>query len=423
MKTTPSSRLCGLAVGCAILFSSLIARADDWAQWRGPERDGKSKETGLLKKWPEEGPKLVWQKNDIGMGYSTPSVVGERLYLMSNEGSDAEFVKAFQVADGKPVWSQRIGKVGPNTPAMNYPGARSTPTVDGDSIFVLGSDGDLACLETATGKPKWQKNLRTDFGGAPGEWAYAESPLVDGDHLIVTPGGKSATIACLSKKTGDTVWTCATPGGDTAGYASAIAIEAGGVKQYVQFLQKGLVGVEAGSGKLLWTYADTAKGSPANIPTPVASGDFVYSAAGRSGGGLIHLKNDNGKFVVEQVYFGNKMPVAIGGSVLIDDHLYGTSQVLMCMDFKTGKPKWTDRSVGTASVLFADGMLYLHGENGDVALVEATPSGYHEHGKFTPPDAPDRGRSKAWAYPVVANGKLYIRDMNMLWCYDVKNVK
>ena len=409
-------------IGCAIVLLASAARGADWPQWRGPQRDGISKETGLLKQWPAEGPKLLWQIKDMGQGYSTPAVVGERLYLLSNKGLDDEFVEARNVADGKQVWSTSIGKVGNPSQRPSYPAARSTPTVEGDVLYALGSDGDLVCLEIAGGKQRWKKSLRSDFGGQPGEWAYSESPLIDGDALVVTPGGAEATLVALNKKTGDVIWKSAVPGGDAAGYGSIISTESGGVKQYVQFLAKGLVGIDAKTGAFLWRYERTAKGSPANMMTAVAHESLVYAGAPRSGGAAVKLSPvDGGKFSADEVYFDNKLPTAIGGAVLIGDHLYGTTaQVLVCADFKTGQIKWTDRCIGAAAVQFADGLLYLHGENGDVALVEATPEGYREKGRFTPAGQPDRGRSKAWAYPVVANGRLYIRDMGVLWCYDVK---
>src|SRR6185503_15115869 len=170
-----------------------------------------SREKGLLKQWPKEGPRLLWQLKDIGSGYSTPSVVGERLYLNSNEGMDNEFVLALDAKDGKRAWSTKLGKVGPND-GPQYPASRSTPTVDGDVLYTLGSDGDLVCVEKADGKVRWKKNLRSDFGGTPGKWAYAESPLVDGDALICTPGGADATMVALNKKTGETIWKSAIPG-------------------------------------------------------------------------------------------------------------------------------------------------------------------------------------------------------------------
>ena len=387
---------------------SIATQAADWPQWRGPQRNGISRETGLLKEWPKEGPKLIWHVKDVGHGYSTPAVAGNRLYLMSNQGTDDEFVQALNVADGSQAWSTRVGKVGPNR-GPQYPGSRSTPTVDGPLTFALGSDGDLACLNTADGKIRWQKNLRTEFGGKDGAWAYSESPLVDGDKLVVTPGGADATIVALDKKSGDVIWKSPISEGDEAAYASIVTADVGGVKQYVQFLQKGVVGVAANDGKFLWRYEKTAKGSPANIPTPVTHDNLVYTGTGRGGGGLAKINSGGNGFEAEELYFSTKLPTAIGGAVLLDGYLYGTSSGgVMCVDFATGDVKWQERSVGAGSLCYADGRLYLHGESGEVALVEATSEAYRELGKFTPPDQPERGRgAKAWAYPVVANGRLY----------------
>jgi outer membrane protein assembly factor BamB len=410
-----------LLLGVILGVFSLAAGAADWPGWRGPQRNGLSQETGLLKEWPKDGPKLLWQVKDLGFGYSSPAVVGERLYLVSNKGMDDEFVQALRVEDGKHLWSARLGKVGRNY-GPNYPGARSTPTVDGDLIFALGSDGDLACLEAATGKERWHKNLRVDFGGKPGQWAYSESPLIDGDVLVCTPGGREATLVALDKKTGEVRWKCAVPGGDQAAYASAIVVETGGTKQYVQFLAKGVVGLDAKTGKFLWRYEHTAKGSPANIPTPVWQGDYIYTGTSMAGAGLVKLKNSSGGIEAEQVYFEKTLPNAIGGSVLVGEYLYGTTgKGLSCVAFTSGQVKWQDKCIGPGSLCYADGCLYVHGENGQVALVEATPEGYHEKGRFTPPDQPDHSktRSKAWEYPVVANGRLYIHDIGTLWAYDV----
>jgi outer membrane protein assembly factor BamB len=406
---------------CGALLMRVGAHAADWPQWRGPDRNGLSKETGLLKEWPASGPQLLWQIKDLGEGYSTPAISGERLYVQSNEGIEDEYVLAIDLKDQKKLWRTQIGKVGPNQ-GPQYPGARGTPTIDGELLYALGSDGDLACLETASGKVRWQKNVRSDFGGKCGNWAYAESTLVDGDRLVCTPGGVEATLVALDKKTGNVIWKAASPEGDQAGYASIIIAQIGGVKQYVQFLQKGLVGLDANTGKILWRYSKTAEGSSANIPTPIAIGDFVYSGANRTGGGLVKIKFESGAFEPDQIYFSAKLPTAIGGAVEADKFLYGTNTAgLMCADFASGETKWQDRCVGAGSVCVADGRIYVHGEKGDVALVELTPEGYHEKGRFTPPDQPDRGNKQAWAYPSVANGKLYLRDLSCLWCYDVKN--
>jgi len=407
----------------AVSLFVVAVRADDWPQWRGPQRNGSSQEKGLLAQWPKNGPALLWSVADLGAGYSTPAVVGDRLYLLGNDGLENEFVEARSVKDGQRVWRQRIGKVGNPKQEPNYPAARSTPSVEGKLLYALGSDGDLACLETATGQERWRKNLRSDFAGMPGEWAYAESPLIDGDQLICTPGGTNATMVALNKKTGEAIWSCAVPGGDAATYASAIVVEAGGRRQYVQFLAKGLVGVDAQTGRFLWRYEKTALGSPAVILTPLAEKDQIYSGAYRAGGGLVKLKVDHGEIEPEQVYFSPKLPIGVGGVVKVGEFFYGsTGQAYLCVDFASGTVKWEDRALAPAASCYADGRLYLHGENGDVALVEPTPEAYREKGRITPPEQPKRlnAMEKPWAYPVVANGRLYIRDGVKLWCYDVR---
>jgi outer membrane protein assembly factor BamB len=410
----------------AAAFTSLLtapASANDWPQWRGPQRNGVSAETGLLQAWPPDGPRLVWKRTDIGSGYAAPVVVGDRLYVLANEGLENEFAQALAAADGQTLWTTRLGKVGRPDQKPNFPAARSTPTVDGDVLYALGSDGDLACLEAATGRVRWRKNLRTDFGGKPGEWAYAESPLVDGDAVICAPGGAEATVVALNKKTGEVLWKAALPEADEAAYASAIVVETGGVRQVVQLLQKGLVGLDRQTGRLLWRYPKPVSRFNANIPSPLASADLIYVASAGTGGGAVRVKPANGGVSFEELYFESKLPTAIGGAVAVGGHLYGTTaQVLMCVERATGKVLWEERAIGAASLCYADGRLYLHGENGEVALVEPSPDGYREKGRFTPPDRPKRSSpmEKSWAYPVVANGRLYLRDHGVLWCYDVK---
>ena len=416
-------RLAALSLVCvALLGTCAHSRAADWPQWRGPERSGISQETGLLKKWPAEGPKLVWQIKDVGDGYSTPAVAADRIYVISNAGVENEYVRALSAADGSTLWSTTIGKVGANR-GPQYPGSRSTPTVDGQRVFALGSDGDLAALDAGTGQVLWKKSLRTDFGGVPGAWAYSESPLVDGNALVVCPGGATATVVALDKISGEVLWQSALPEADEAAYASAVVANFGGVKQYVQFLQKGLVGLDASSGKLLWRYTKTAEGSPANIPTPIVDADLVYSGATRSGGGLARLVSNGSTLEAQEVYFAKTLPTSIGGAVKVGDYLYGSnSQGLLCVEFATGALKWQDRSIAPGGVCYADGCIYLHGEKeGDVALIEATPEAYRELGRFTPPEVPEHGQSKAWTYPVVADGRLYLRDLGALWCYDVRD--
>ena len=420
MNRTMNRALFALAaVGMALL--SGVARADDWPQFRGVRRDAVSPEKNLLKTWPKEGPKLLWRAGDVGYGYGSVSVAGGRIYLIGNKGLGDEFVSALDAKDGKTLWSTRLGKVGNPEQQPSYPGARSTPTLDGRLLYALGSDGDLVCVEAASGKEQWRKNLRADFGGKPGVWAYAESPLVDGDRLIVTPGGEGATLVALDKKTGATLWKAAVPGGDLAGYSSAVVLESGGVRQVVQFVGKGLVGVDASTGKFLWRF-DQARDTRFGVhaATPVGEGDRVY-AGSAGGGGLAQLKESAGAFTAERVYLERKAPIALGGAVKVGDYLYGTTNsTLVCIEYATGKLKWEERGVGAASVLAAEGRLYLHGENGEVALVEATPDAYRELGRFTPPDPPMRGMAKAWNYPVLSGGRLYVRDLGVLWVYDVR---
>jgi outer membrane protein assembly factor BamB len=364
--------------------------------------------------------------NDIGDGYSTPAVVGARVYLMSNRGLENEFVQALSTQDGKPIWTTRVGNVGNPKQNPSYPKARSTPTVAGDLIFALGSDGDLACLEAKSGKIRWQKNIRQEFGGQPGEWAYAESPLVDGDVVVVTPGGADATMVALNKKTGAVIWKSAIPGGDPAGYASAIVVQGGGRKQYVQCLSKGMVGVDAKTGQFLWRNKEVAKG-PAQYFTPVARGEYVYAGALGVGGVLVGLKPDGEGVSAEQIYFTRGLPNGVGGALLIAENLYGTEvgQSLLAADFITGKVKWQAKSFGWGSLASADGLLFIHLVNGEVVMVEATPEAFREKGRFTPPVQPKHAQSgpfgeMSFAYPVIANGRLYIRDLGTLWAYDIK---
>jgi outer membrane protein assembly factor BamB len=425
MNTQPPSvsRFLPTLIAIALLLGSAGSHADDWPQWRGPQRNGVSHETGLLKDWPKEGPRLLWQIQDAGSGYSTPAVVGERLFLLANDGLDDEFVRALSVKDGRRLWSTRIGKVGSPDQQPKFPAARSTPTLEGDRLYALGSDGDLVCLDAVDGKVRWQKQLRTDFAGKPGTWAYAESPLVDGETLFCTPGGSEATVLALNKGTGEVRWKTAVPGAGDAAYTSAILVETAGSRQIVQMLQKGLVGLSAKTGEVLWRYDKTVSRFNANIPTTVARDGILYTAGAGTGGALLRLKAEGGAIGVEEIAFSPKLPTAIGGAVVVGDCLYGTTgQAMVCIDFASGTVKWEERALGPAALCFADGRLYLHGESGEAGLVEPAPDGYREKGRFTPPDPPKRSADmeKAWAYPVVAGGRLYLRDHNRLWCYDVK---
>jgi outer membrane protein assembly factor BamB len=414
-----------LAAAARPAAAQLKAAPGDWPGWRGPDRTGVSKETGLLKEWPKGGPKLLWKADGLGGGFSTPSVAGGRIYLLGTEGKK-ELLIALAAKDGKPVWRREVG-----AEAGGHPGPRSTPTVDGDFVYAISSDGKLVCATTAKGEVKWRKDLKAEFGGVHGNWAYAESPLIDGDVLVCTPGGEDATLVALKKKTGDLIWKAPVKGFPakegrrgkkrayaTAAYSSAIVADIGGVRQYIQFLSGGVVGVAAKDGKLLWHY-DSPANATANIATPIYRDGRVFAASAYgTGGGAAKITRDGDKFTVQQEYFVRALQNHHGGMVLVGDHIYGTgANTLLCVNFKTGKVAWQNRSIGKGSVASADGRLYVRGERGAVALVEANPAGYKERGRF---EQPDRSDQMAWPHPVIAGGKLYLRDWDVLLCYDVK---
>jgi outer membrane protein assembly factor BamB len=425
------SRLCLCCLPLLLAASALVAGPGDWPCWRGPDRTGLSPETGLLREWPAGGPKLLWTAKGLGGGYSTPSLEGGRIYLLGTatpikgrRGSGVkEVLLALDARDGQRLWATPVGET-----TASYPGPRSTPTVDGDLLYAISSDGKLVCADKARGQVRWRKDFKADFGGRCGNWAYAESPLIDGDVVVCTPGGEKATLVALNKKTGATVWKAAITGlapagrarasGSTAGYASAVVAEIGGVRQYVQYLGGGVVGVSAADGKKLWQYTGTSGGN-ANATTPLVRGDRVFTATSYGvGGGLARVSKDGNKFSAKEEFFVKQMQNHHGGMLLIGEHIYGTNNnSLLCVSFKDGSVAWQDRCVGKGSVAYADGMLYVRGERGAVALVEATPKAYREKGRFS---QPSRSSNMAWPHPVVAGGKLYLRDWDALLCYDVK---
>lgn len=402
-----------LMLGFVLLTS---AQGDDWPQWRGPNRDGRSAETGLLQAWPEEGPALRWAALEIGTGYSSPSIANGRVYVQTTHG-DEEFALVLDEQTGEKIWEVKIGTVGENR-GPQYPGTRSTPTVDGKLVYCLASGGELTCLETASGDTKWQVSLPADLGGEVGSWAYSESVLVDGDVVVCTPGGEEATLAALDKLTGKPVWKSAVPEGDIADYASIMAVNDGAQKEYVQFLRKGLVGVRASDGEFLWRYEATSDRG-ANILTPVVQDNLVFSAGSRSGGGLVKLEPTEEGVTATEVYFDRSLGASIGGAILIDGYLYGsTSNAMFCADFKTGEIKWQKRVVGNASLCFADGRIYMRGhDNADVVLIDPAPEDLQEISRFT---QPHRSETRAWPHPVVTNGGFYLRDDNALLCFEVK---
>jgi outer membrane protein assembly factor BamB len=544
-------------------FLLSTASAEDWPQWQGPARTSHSKETGLLREWPKDGPPLAWKIKGLGGGDSTPSVAAGRIYGMSHRGSD-EVVWALSEKDGKEIWAVRIAPAFTTSWPQSKEGPSATPTVDGDRLYVMGLAGNVACLQAADGKLLWERSLMAEFGGRMPMWSFRESPLVDGNKVICTPGGRETTMVALNKLTGETIWknyvperageqnpgqsanrpnvietdlllstldkdhnkvistdelaaaptvlltldknqdgklsedevssTNAAssgqgrrrgPGGvmrmmkshsavdtdengvleateiknavaalrridanrdgkltddevgmkhfgpqDTgAAYSSAIAIDFGGQRQYVQFLATTVAGVAAADGKPLWRYDKPANGMRLNISTPIYHDGHVFAASAYgAGGGLARLtKRENGEFAAEEVWFSKSMENHHGGVILHDGALFGANGgngggYLACLDFKTGEVLWNERDSGKrrvtkGSVAFADGRIYHRTEEGPIVLIEPSRKEYLERGRC---DQPERTGKPAWAHPVIANGKLYIRDQDTLFCYDIK---
>ncbi|HJR58678.1 MAG TPA: PQQ-binding-like beta-propeller repeat protein [Vicinamibacterales bacterium] len=396
----------------ALSLSAIVSNRtlDDWPQWRGVNRDGKSAERGLLKSWPQGGPPRAWQVSGGGTGYSSFAVAHGRLYTMGAR-ERTEFVMAFDAATGKKIWERANGQRFTNDMGD---GPRGTPVVDGTQLYALGASGDLTSLEAATGKVAWTVNLLQKFGGRNIQWGLSESPLVLGDRILVNAGGRDASIVALKKTDGSELWRSQS---DEAGYSSAMLHNVGGIPQAIFFTARRAVGVDTRDGRLLWSY-DRVSNRTANIATPIVRGNHVFlSSDYGTGAALLEIVPSGKGLTAREVYFTNEMRNHHASSILVGDHLYGfSSAILTAMKFDTGEVAWRDRSVGKGSMVFADDRLYLFSEKGVVGLAEASPAGYKEHGRFEI----KTGASPTWSHPVVANGKLYIRDQDTIYAYDVR---
>jgi len=415
---------------CLTVFAAAsagLAAAADWPQWQGPNRDARSGDKGLYRDWPKEGPKLLWKVDDkdkVGIGYAAPAVVGDKVYVLGG-GEKEDSCVCLNANDGAVVWKTPIG------PRFSNPmwgsGPRSTPTVDGDRLYALGATGDLVCLNRADGKVVWSKNLVKDLGGSPppANWGYSESPLVDGDKLVCTPGSKGG-MAALNKKTGEVVWQCKELD-DQASFSSAVVTVAGGVRQYVQQSMKNGYGVRATDGKVLWKVSGI-KRAIAVIPTPVVYKDHVFFTTGYNAGCELHKLETDGEGGVKatEVYVNKAVINHHGGVVVVDDYLYGYSEGRgwVCYDLLKGEnqPAWSSKDLGKGSISYADGSLFCYAEtDGTLARINATTKGWEETGRFKIPklSAVTPKRKGVWAHPVIANGKLYLRDYELLYCYDI----
>ena len=429
-----------VAVMIAACGGGSSASATDWPQWQGPNRNAMSNERGLLQEWPTGGPPLVRKIRGLGGGDGAPAIAAGRIFGMGHR-DNKEVVWAFSETDGEELWATTLGPAFVQNPPQGKEGPGCTPTVDGDRLYVLGMGGDLACLQVADGKVVWQKNLAKDFGGKIPTWSYRESPLVDGEKLICTPGAADAMFVALDKMSGEVIWKSKLPdrgaeaasggggrkGGAGAAYASIIAIDVDGQRQYVQLTATALIGIAAADGKFLWRYDKAANGTGINCTSPFFYDGMVFAASAYgAGGGLVKLNKDNdGAFKAEEVWFSKRMQNHHGGVVVVDGALYGANGgngggALICLDFKTGEVLWDERSAGRAtkgSIALADGRIYYRTEEGPILLIEPSRKEYVERGRF---EQPDRSKAPAWSHPVIANGKLYVRDQDVLLCYDIK---
>jgi len=435
------SLLSAVALASAALGAvASIGFADDWPQFRGPNRDGVSKETGLLKEWPQGGPKLLWTYQEAGLGHSGVSTSKGILYTNGTRGDD-EITIAVDLATGKEKWIAKIGPIFNFKSNVWGPGPRSMPTVDGDKLYVLGAQGDFLCLDTS-GKEIWRKNMKKDFDGEMmTEWGYSESPLVVGNLVICTPGSASqGTVVALDKTNGKVVWQ-AKELKYKAPYTSALSAEIHGVPQIIQAGYSDspdngfLSGIALKDGKLLWSENMVEGHNYSIASTPIVKGNQVYVSAGTGAG--CHLFEIDKDFKVKDLYPDTpKVRKAMinnhGGLVLIGDHVYGHSEksLWVCQEWKTGKQAWKETNAfktKSGATTGADGMLYLLSEEGKLALVEANPAEFKLVSEFDLPlrsklqkQLPSAKYSSPWAHPVISDGKLYLRDHELIFCFDIK---
>jgi outer membrane protein assembly factor BamB len=383
-----------------------------WPQWRGPERSGVSGETGLAKSWPSSGPPTVWSVSGLGEGYGSLAIRGDRIYVQGVRDRQS-VVFCLSRTDGKTAW---VTGLAGRTEQDRGSGPRGTPTLDGDRLYALAENGELVCLHTQDGAKLWRRNILQDFKGHNPNWLLSESPLIDGDRVIVTPGGPNATVVALDKASGKTIWTSEGLS-DNAAYSSCILADVQGVRTIMALTSQAGVGIRAGDGKPMWRYERVANRT-ANIATPVFHDNKVfYTSAYGTGCALLGLTAQNGAVKAEEIYFSRDMQNHHGGVVFLNGYLYGYSNnILTCLEYGTGRVAWKDRSVGKGCLMTADGSLYLLSESNVAGLADATPDGYREKGRFS---IPDQGWP-SWAHPVVCGGQLYIRNQGWLACYRVQ---
>ena len=424
-----STRFCGVLIFVSALAAT--AQGEDWLQWRGPHRANRSTETGLFDSWQAEGPKLSWIAEGLGGGYASVSVAGNRIYTTGNV-SDSQSAVAIDATTGKVIWTQPITS---GAPKHGYGGSRTTPTIDGDRLYMVSSDGRIVCLKADDGSEVWSRDFKDWDGKMMSGWGFSESPLVDGNSVICTPGGDRGIVVALNKMSGEQVWAAVLKGDDVdaggpnlkqgAGYASPVISHGGGVKQYVQLVGRGLIGVRASDGRVLWRYSRVGN-TTANIPTAIVDGDFVFTSTGYgTGSALLKLSADGGGVKANEVYWleGRELQNKHGGMTLVDGYIYcghgnGDGKPI-CVEMATGKIAWGPERAegkGETSLVYADGHLVFRRQDGIIILAKATPERFDVVGTFKPAFQ----ERESWAHPVIAGGKLYLREQSKLMCYELR---
>jgi outer membrane protein assembly factor BamB len=383
----------------------------DWPGWRGPTRNGRSPDVGLLKSWPEGGPPLLWEVDDIGEGYSNVAVVDGNVYTA---GVIDERLCVFAIdSEG-----DRLGRFehGPAFMDSNYDGSRSTPTISDGKLYIMSGRGFVGCYDASNGERIWTVDMVRDFGGSIPTWGYSESVLIIGELAVIAPGGNSVIVA-LDKDTGRPVWWTEEVSA-AAQYGSCYAFIHDGVPMIALGTAEGLLCIDARNGRVLWTNPFSARNT-ANCPTPVYSNGYVFWANGYEKGGIcMRLAVINGNVRAEEAWRTSDMDCRVGAYIIHEGYVYGTNAGgWACLDLRTGEPQWTDRgAVGTGSLCYADEMLYLFGESGGrMALGTCSPEGLEITGEHRV-----EGTRQSWAHPVVIGGRLYIRYDRNLYCFDVK---
>lgn len=410
----------------AVLLSAQSSFAAEWPQWRGPQRDGIAKEPGLTLDWEAKPPQHQWTIEGMGAGYASLSIADGKMYSTGNF-DDGQAVVCIDLGTRQRVWKTPLTV---KAPEHSFPGSRCTPTLDGPNLYVVTSDGQIACLRRNSGEVVWRKNFKQEWNGKlMSGWGFSEAPLVDGELVLCTPGGTEALVVALNKQTGAEAWRVAAPnvgqGKDGAGYSSIVISEAAGVKQYVQMYGHGLLGIRAADGKVLWTYDKVANGT-ANIPTPLCHGDFVFASTSyNAGAALVKLSRDGEGVKAEEVYFleGKTFQNHHGGMIMQGDFVYAGHQqnkgFPICVHWPSGEVKWGGdiRPVGSgsAAITAVNNQLIFRYEDGTVALIAASPDSYQLKGSFRP----EYQQDKSWSHPVVLDGKLYLREQDKLMCYQL----